>query len=152
LLPVAHASANNGAETKKANAQSGRDLLSGNALIVDDETMVGEFMGELLEQWGLDVTVENSPLNALQLVKTNPLKYSVLITDQTMPKMTGFDLARSVTRLNPELPIILYTGYSDTLSESKVLESGIKGYLKKPLDFDKLQTLLANLLQTETNL
>jgi len=122
-------------------------------LVVDDEEMVGEFMSELLESWGLEVTVQTSPLKACKLVERDPGRFDLVITDQTMPKLTGLDLACQLSNLRPQLPIILYTGYSDKLVNADLKRCGVLALLSKPVEPAALKAiLLANLPATAATL
>jgi CheY-like chemotaxis protein len=70
-----------------------------------------------------------------------------VITDQTMPKMTGIALARELLQSRPGLPVILYTGYSEELTEEVVTAAGIRGLLRKPVDIERLFELMRQLLE-----
>ncbi len=107
-------------------------------LIVDDEAPIGRFVGELLEMNGYRVTVESDPSRALQLLKDGIDRFALLITDQTMPRITGAELATECRRLNPALPVIMMTGFSATIDAQKSCELGIAEYLQKPLHADDL--------------
>jgi len=108
--------------------------LTGRVLVVDDEQMVGEFMGDLLSGWGLEVTVSNSALEARELFARDPARFDLVLTDQTMPKLTGLELARSMLALRPDAPIVLYTGYSDDLSPEHIQGAGLRAMMRKPVD------------------
>ncbi len=116
--------------------------LNGRVLVVDDEEMVGEFMGDLLESWGLSVTVKSNALDARELVARNPHAFELILTDQTMPKLTGIELARQLAGVRPDLPIILYTGYSESLSSEEIQHAGIRALVRKPIDPNALLTVL----------
>jgi CheY-like chemotaxis protein len=120
-----------------------RPSLAGNVLVVDDEESVGEFMRELLGSWGLHVTV--APLGAagLDLVRAAPGRFDVVITDQSMPKMTGTELARRLHEIRPGLPVILYTGYGDGLPAGTPETLGLGAIIHKPID----PTLLSETLR-----
>jgi CheY-like chemotaxis protein len=122
-----------------ADSQS-HQVLAGQVLVVDDEELVGEFMKELLESWGLEVTLKTCSLAAQTAFVSCPQQFDLVITDQVMPKMTGLILAQRFLNIRPNLPIILYTGYSDSLTEQQFGESGIRAILRKPLDFNELFT------------
>jgi len=121
--------------------------LNGHILIVDDEPVVGALIGELLEGRGCRVTVETDSQSALLKFKENPHDFDLLVTDQTMPGMTGGELAQAVLTVRPELPVILCTGYSDYMDENKARLLGIRGYVSKPLDINKFLELLESLLR-----
>jgi len=121
--------------------------LKGRALVVDDKPAVGEFMGELLENWGLDVTLKSNGVEAEALVAADPGNFDLVVTDQTMPKMTGLELARRLMALHPGLPIILYTGYTERLTEEQTRTAGIRALVTKPVDIAAFFTLVRDILK-----
>jgi CheY-like chemotaxis protein len=130
----------------RSSGQKNRSRLTGRVLVVEDERLVAEFMGELLRAWGLDVTVKNNPVEACELVASGPGRFDLVITDQTMPKLTGLELACKLTELRPGLPVILYTGYSEDLAHEDLARCGVCALVKKPLDPAVLMSALrANL-------
>jgi PAS domain S-box-containing protein len=116
--------------------------LDGRVLIVDDEEMVGEFMGDLLTNWGLQVTVVDSAHDARDLVVRDPAAFDLVLTDQTMPRLTGLELADQLLSARPNLPIILYTGYSENISSEQLSRAGVRAIVKKPIDPPGLLALL----------
>ncbi|MBN8509763.1 MAG: PAS domain S-box protein, partial [Burkholderiales bacterium] len=100
-------------ETPAAGARPQPAALAGRVLVVDDEAMVGDFMAELLGGWGLQVQVERGPQAALDWLADPRHEVELLITDQTMPQLTGLQLAQRAVALRPELPVLLYTGNAD---------------------------------------
>ena len=115
-------------------------------LVIDDEASVGDFMGDLLESRGLRVTVMSSSLDALELFAAQPQEFDLVVTDQTMPRMTGIELSCELLQVRANLPVILYTGYGEELSDEKLRECGIRGVLKKPVDIVELCSLINDLL------
>lgn len=118
----------------------------GRVLLVDDETAVAEFMHDLLQSRGLTVTVAAQGLAALELYRHHPDDFDLVITDQTMPKMTGIVLAKELKTLRPELPVILYTGHSEELTPARIEAAGVTGFLRKPVVIDDLFKLIDRLL------
>ena len=112
--------------------------LRGRVLIVDDESAVGGFMRELLESWGLDAATVDSPA----LAKHAAEEYDLVITDQTMPGTTGFELARELIARRPGLPVILYTGHGERITHRDVEAAGIRALIHKPVEPDQLYELL----------
>ena len=102
-------------------------------LFVDDEAMIADMAKHLLEKLGYTVTAVTSSENALELVKSQGRQFDLVITDQTMPVMTGAELAVEIFGLYPDMPIILCTGYSSTMSKDKALAMGIRDFALKPL-------------------
>ncbi len=87
----------------------------------------------MLSHFGYEVTVRTSSIEALEAFKAQPDKYDLVITDMTMPNMTGMDLSQELLRLRPDLPIILCTGFSEMITEDKAKQMGIKAFVLKPL-------------------
>lgn len=102
-------------------------------LFVDDEPMLAEMSRSMLSRLGYSVTTLTNSLEALTVFQDQPEAFDVVITDQTMPGITGFDLARKMLQIRPNLPIILCTGYSSQITEEKTKAFGIKGFALKPL-------------------
>jgi PAS domain S-box-containing protein len=135
LLPGVDAvSAGKGDAVDGAGALSRRPQLHGRVLVVDDEQMVGEFMSDLLSGWGLDVTVERHPLQAESWFARDPSRVDVVVTDQTMPKLTGLELARRLRAVRADLPVILYTGYADEIAPTDIAATGVAALLRKPIE------------------
>ena len=127
--------------------QGQADLVEGvRVLVVDDEPQLVRIQEERLRRRGYQVTALTDSREALSIFREQPDRFDLLLTDQTMPVLTGADLAQAVLELNPSLPIILCTGYSDTIPEEKALALGIKKYFTKPVSeaelFDAIRRLL----------
>ncbi len=118
-------------------------------LFIDDEEMLSEMGQNMLQRLGYQVTVRRSSLEALTTFQNQPDAYDLVITDQTMPGMTGIDLARRMLQLRPDLPIILCTGYSSLISEDKAKSAGIRGFALKPLAKKDLAVLIRRVLDTQ---
>ena len=102
-------------------------------LFVDDEALV-VMMGEgLLRGLGYEVTAKTSSRQALELLKQDPSRFDLVITDQTMPEMTGVELAKQILAVRPEVPVILCTGFSHLVDDDSAKAAGIKGFAMKPL-------------------
>lgn len=115
-------------------------------LIVDDEKILAEMGKNMLERLGYEVTVETNSLEAIATFFKEPDKFDLVLTDQTMPGMTGLDLAMRILMIRPDLPIILCTGYSTLVSEEKAKASGIKGFAMKPLAKRDIARLIRKVL------
>ncbi len=102
-------------------------------LIIDDEKSITALLTHLFERLGYSVTAGTDPVEIYETFEKNPFGYNLIITDMTMPKMTGLDLAKKVKEVRPDMPIILCTGYSDIIDEEKALEFGITKFIMKPL-------------------
>lgn len=120
---------------------------AGRVLLVDDEEMLAEMGREMLEELGYEVTAMTDSSKALELVRAQPARFDVVVTDMTMPGMTGVDLSRKLLSIRPDLPIILCTGYSELITEEKAREIGIRGFAQKPLSLQILANLLAGVVE-----
>jgi CheY-like chemotaxis protein/anti-sigma regulatory factor (Ser/Thr protein kinase) len=117
-------------------------------LFIDDEEILVEMGRAMLERLGYEVTVRTSSLEALTTFKNQPDRFDVVITDQTMPGMTGTDLARRMLQIRSDLPIILCTGYSSLIDEDKAKACGIRGFALKPMTKKDIATLLRQVLNS----
>jgi PAS domain S-box-containing protein len=122
-------------------AASGR-ALSGRVMVVEDEAMVGDFMAELLTGWGLQVVSQRDPLAALAWLEDPANPIDLLITDQTMPQLTGLALAQRVNSLRPALPILLYSGNAEGFDSAELERNGVRCALRKPVDAEALRALV----------
>lgn len=120
--------------------------LQGQVLVVDDNPAVAEFMKDLLSAWGLSVTTMRDSVRARDRIQREPAAFDLALVDQTMPNLTGIELAAQLLAANPTLPIILYTGHSDVINETNVLGAGAKALLRKPIETGRLRSLLAQYL------
>jgi PAS domain S-box-containing protein len=149
LLPGLEGEADGAApeDERQAHRKPLRQRLEGRVLLVDDEQMVGEFMAELLGGWGLEVTVYRNPVEAERWLAEDPARVDLVLTDQTMPKMTGLELAACVGALRPGMPVILYSGYAENLREDDLARCGVRALLAKPVEPEPLFTALAEALR-----
>jgi len=122
---------------------------NGRILFVDDEAALVRMGEELLQQLGYDVVACGSGAEALMIIKKNPDDFDTVVTDQTMPRLTGEDLAKQLLVLRPDLPIILMTGFSHVMTPDKAKEMGIFAYLMKPLVIAELDHVIQEALSVE---
>jgi signal transduction histidine kinase len=115
-------------------------------LFVDDEEILVEMGKSVLEWLGYEVTVTTSSVEALELFRTQPDRFDTVITDYTMPHMTGADLAKEMIRLRPAIPIIMCTGFSERISEEKARDIGIRAFAMKPLNMRDLAETVREVL------
>jgi PAS domain S-box-containing protein len=115
-------------------------------LIVDDEETVVEMAQDMLERMGYQVTGITSSKEALELVKDTPDIFDLVLTDQTMPQMTGAELSEQLLKIRPDLPIILCTGYSSKVDAAKAKKIGIKEFATKPLRRKEITELIRTVL------
>ncbi|MBU0463079.1 MAG: response regulator [Proteobacteria bacterium] len=102
-------------------------------LFVDDEEAILQMERLMLERLGYQVTSRTISLEALEAFRANPDKFDLIITDMAMPNMPGDKLSAELTKIRPDIPILLCTGFSEAMSEEKAASLGIKGFLMKPI-------------------
>jgi PAS domain S-box-containing protein len=115
-------------------------------LLIDDEQMLAELGQTMLERLGYTVTVRMGSLDALATFEGQPDAFDLVITDQTMPGMTGVDMARRMLQIRPDLPVILCTGRSSIELEEEVASANIKGFALKPLSIKGITALIRKVL------
>lgn len=102
-------------------------------LIVDDEPFIVEYVEKMLKKLGYKPVAVNSSVDALQIFRKKPDEFDLVITDMTMPNMTGKDLAKELLTIRPDIPVIICTGFSDYIDEDKAIDMGIKAFVMKPI-------------------
>jgi PAS domain S-box-containing protein len=102
-------------------------------LFIDDEASLVEIGKQMLEHLGYEVVTRTSSLEALELFRAKPDEFDLVITDMTMPNMTGDKLAKELMQIRPDIPIILCTGFSGRITEEKAKGIGIRAFVMKPL-------------------
>gem|GEM_PF-844089 len=102
-------------------------------LLVDDEEEITLVSREMLEELGYTVTALTGSIEAWQTFQRDPQQFDLVITDMTMPNMTGAELATKILRIRPGMPIVLCTGFSAQISEEKAKSLGIRAYITKPV-------------------
>ena len=151
LLPL-------GTEDRKAEVQAessspvpraARPELHGRVLVVDDEQSVAEFMGELLRTWGLEADLAPGPEEALSMLGSDPGAYDLVITDQTMPRMSGLQLAGRIARLSSAPPVILYTGYADDVPRIDLEAARVKDLVRKPVEPSELCAVVSGYIHAK---
>jgi signal transduction histidine kinase/CheY-like chemotaxis protein len=120
--------------------------LRGRVLLVEDESIVSEYMVDLLTGWGLEVVLERDPAAAAGRLASGEGAFDLLLTDQTMPGMTGLALARHAKRHRPAMPALLYTGNASEIGQEELAECGVSALLRKPIESATLRPLLRDLL------
>jgi len=121
-------------------------------LIVDDEPLLVHISQRLLEDYGYTVTGVTDSREALKKVQADPQQFDLIITDQTMPGLSGSELAKAVLEIVPLMPIILCTGHSEMTSATDALAMGIKKYLSKPIQGDELARTVRMVLDEQEKL
>lgn len=115
-------------------------------LVVDDEPIIVEMLGRWLTMLGYDVVEQTNSTDALNLYLKDTTQFDLVITDLTMPQMTGLQLARQMISLRPGLPIILTTGNDNKLSQTDLDQNGINRVITKPISFKRLNSVIQQLL------
>jgi CheY-like chemotaxis protein len=133
LPPVATLSINN------------KNLSGLKLMVVDDEKSMTSMLQDVLESQGASVSIFNDSLLALEVFKKDPAQFDLVITDESMPGLSGMHLSIQFLNLRPKLPIILCTGYSDHASAENVSKIGITAFMYKPLDMPRLIHKVAEL-------
>jgi len=120
-------------ETSSEETDQVASLGTGRILFVDDETMVTNGIGPVIEDLGYEVVAENDPVRALSKFEAQPYSFDLIITDMSMPKMTGLQLSMKISEIRKDIPIILMTGFSDLLDDKTPSDYGIREFIYKPI-------------------
>ena len=115
-------------------------------LVIDDEEQVAVLWEEVLEPFGYDVTSQTNSVEALEEFCAQPYKFDLVISDVTMPNITGDELAKKFLRMRPEIPIILCSGFSERITEEKAKEIGARDFFMKPIMINDLVNAVRKLL------
>ncbi len=115
-------------------------------LLVDDEIQIVEMMSCVLGHLGYTVSARTSSLEALEIFRSSPQSFDLVITDMTMPNMTGLELSEELMRIRPDIPILLCTGFSERVTEKKIKESGIRELLMKPAPIKEIADAVRRIL------
>ncbi len=120
-----------------------------NILVVDDEEGLVDMMTRRVEQLGYRVTATSSSVEALELFAAQPDTFDLVLTDQTMPLLTGENLAKKILALRPDIPIIICSGHSSKMDAEKARLYGISAFIMKPVDQKKLAGTIRQALDKE---
>lgn len=118
-------------------------------LLVDDEAPIRHLAERGLPHHGYDVTVAGDGKSALEIFQRNPDGVDILVTDLAMPGMSGIELAREVLRMRPDLPVVLCSGFSETVTREEAMQNGIRELANKPLSPRELAELMRGILQSD---
>ncbi len=119
---------------------------SESVLLIDDEKALLETGKQIIKKFGYQVETSSNPVDALEQFRLNPSKFDLVITDMTMPKMTGDKFAAALLKIRPDIPIILCTGFSNKINRENAVELGIKRYIEKPFNKKVLSTAIRQAL------
>ncbi len=112
-------------------------------LFIDDETELVDFSTEILEHLGYEVVSKSNSIDARATFLADPMRFDLVIADQTMPNITGMDLAKKFLEVRKDIPIILCTGYSEPNLEKDAIELGVKRFVKKPFGVMRLAEIVS---------
>ncbi|MCB9480674.1 MAG: PAS domain S-box protein [Desulfobacteraceae bacterium] len=102
-------------------------------LVADDEELIVEVIGDMLKDLGYKTTLRTSSIEAFEAFKAHPENFDLLVTDHTMPNMTGFELARKIHMIRPGLPVIVCSGFSEIVTMDKAKKDEISSFIMKPV-------------------
>ena len=114
----------------------------GNILVVDDEEAIAESSCDILNILGYSTVMETDSLKAVEHVKNNPEHYDLVLTDMTMPRLDGFGLAKQIKKINPDISIVLATGFSHSQTKEKCRDAGIEDMVMKPMTAGELSSVV----------
>ena len=136
------------AEEPEKDIVPSKDLPTGKetVLFIDDENALVNMGRHILVGLGYKVETRTDSVEALDLFRSSPDRFDLIITDMTMPKMTGDQLVKEILHIRPEIPIILCTGFSEKIDEAKASAIGVRKYIEKPLDRRKLAEAVRGVL------
>jgi CheY-like chemotaxis protein/anti-sigma regulatory factor (Ser/Thr protein kinase) len=129
LFPVSDDEISENAFKKTATIKTGTERI----LFIDDEIALARLGKQMLEHYGYTVTISVNPLKALDLFRQNPDQFDMVITDLTMPNMSGDELIAEMIKIRPDIPVIICSGHSDLIDSDITDQKGIKAFLAKPV-------------------
>jgi CheY-like chemotaxis protein len=100
----------------------------------------------MLQRLGYSITIFTDSIEAVSRFRRNPDAFDLVLTDMTMPKMTGAELTREVLSLRPKLPVIMITGFSEIIDKDKAQRMGVKEFILKPVKKEKLSQVVNRVL------
>jgi len=142
LLPMIRASAEGTSRSGRQPLERGRERV----LVVDDELPIVTLEARILSRLGYQVVSRTSGIEAMKLVREDPDRFDLILTDMAMPSMTGAELIREVRRVRENMPIIICTGYSASITRESAAQMGVH-YLMKPIDMGSLATMVRRALE-----
>ena len=145
FLPVVEEDAENFEVETTALFRTGTERI----FIVDDEESILRVSKRILEKLGYKVTIESDSVKALEIFKSNQDQFDLIITDQSMPNMSGSEFVAEISKIRPDIPVILCTGYSTKVSAENAKEKGISKYINKPFDKKLLSDTVREVLDVK---
>jgi len=141
-LPLMSQSENQGAAEIKTEIKMGHEHI----LLVDDDAAVANLEQQILERLGYQITMRTGSLDAVEVFRSNPDAFDIVITDMTMPNMTGDQLAEEILSIKPDIPIVICTGFSERINKEQAEAIGVKGFLMKPVVKSDLASMVRKVL------
>ncbi|MCP4552271.1 MAG: response regulator, partial [Bacteroidetes bacterium] len=145
-IPVVKSSSEKQAQSNEEPIQGGTERI----LLVDDEKAILAMERLMLGRLGYQVTFRSSSIEALEAFRDSPDKFDMVITDMAMPNMSGDKFAVELTKIRPDIPILLCTGFSEMMSVEKATSLGISGFLLKPIVMKDLSQKIREVLDENT--
>jgi len=115
-------------------------------LVVEDEDALLKVMAQMVERLGYKAVLASSSVQAFDLFRENADGFDLVVTDQTMPQLTGAELAKKILMLRPDIPVIICTGFSDLVSREIAEDIGIREFIMKPITIKKLAATFRRVL------
>jgi PAS domain S-box-containing protein len=141
-LPIFSSESEHAVAADEPKIQGGSE----NILVVDDEEIIAEMEKQMLERLGYRVAARTSSLDALEAVKIDPNRFDLVLTDMSMPGLSGLELTAAIRAVRPDMPVIIFSGFSNQLDEKKLKELDLQGYLTKPVDIKEITTTVRRVL------
>ncbi|MBF0527640.1 MAG: response regulator, partial [Deltaproteobacteria bacterium] len=133
------------AVTLQESLESGSERI----LLIDDEMSLVVMGARMLQHLGYQVTMRTSSLEALELFRSEPGRFDLVITDQTMPQMTGLELAKELLKIRRDIPIILCTGFSSSVTPETIQATGIRGLVMKPMLMQEISKTIRTVMENK---
>lgn len=133
------------ADLTETTLQTGTEQI----LLVDDDPAILDMLKQSIETLGYQVTAFQSSRKAFDEFKSAQTNYDMVITDMTMPEMTGFELSKQIFKQDPDMPIVLCTGYSELITKEKAQAIGIKAFIMKPVLLEVLSRTIRQVLDSQ---
>ena len=139
------------ADNTKSEAELDEPILTGKEriLLVDDEQILAEMWQDMLKELGYEVTATTESIKALANFRSQPYQFDIVITDMTMPDMNGVTLSRELLKIRRDIPIILYTGFSELVTEGEAMDAGIKAFVMKPFSLKEIAKRIRSVLDQQ---
>jgi CheY-like chemotaxis protein len=133
----------------RSEAWEGMPGGGGHILFVDDEPAIVKMAKSLLERMGYRVEAYRDPQKALERLQAKPDIFDLVMTDMTMPQMSGVQLSEKIKAIRPQLPVIICTGHSPLIDEDRARQLGISAYVMKPLDRETIAKTIHKVLKAK---